>query len=123
MSLAERNHQGYPSEGVTHKNFHTTSSMRAIHMAYEHKPNEGSLFYKGEERKTDRDPSWKGDGIIDLAELGLGTGRAEVWLSIWVNDIKPKGKWLKISISAKTPREEKVEESKPETSFEDDIPF
>ena len=89
---------------------------------YEHKPNEGSLFYNDKENKTERDPSWKGDGVIDLAELGLGTGRADVWLSIWVNEGK-KGKWLKLSVSPKESREEKVEESKPETSFEDDIPF
>ena len=49
---------------------------------YEHKPNRGSLFYNDKVNKTDKDPSWKGDGLIDLAELGLGTGRAEVWLSI-----------------------------------------
>ena len=90
---------------------------------YEHKPNEGSLFHNDKRDQADdpsKAPSWKGDGVIDLAELGLGTGRAEVWLSIWVNEGK-KGKWLKLSVSQKEPRE--VEVSEPETSFEDDIPF
>ncbi len=90
---------------------------------YEHKPNEGSLFHNDKRDQADdpsKAPSWKGDGVIDLAELGLGTGRAEVWLSIWVNKGK-KGKWLKLSISQKEPRE--VEVSEPEASFEDDIPF
>ena len=88
---------------------------------YEHKPNRGSLFYNDKVNKTDKDPSWKGDGLIDLAELGLGTGRAEVWLSIWVNE-GPKGKRLSLSISQKEPREV-AEVSEPEASFEDDIPF
>ena len=43
----------------------------AYEKKYEHKPNEGSLFYNDKENKTERDPSWKGDGVIDLAELGL----------------------------------------------------
>lgn len=88
---------------------------------YEHKPNRGSLFYNEKENKTETDPSWKGDGLIDLAELGLGTGRAEVWLSIWVNQ-GPKGKRLALSISPKEPREV-AESSQSNDEFEDDIPF
>ena len=88
---------------------------------YEHKPNRGSLFYNDKENKTEKDPSWRGDGLIDLAELGLGTGRAEVWLSIWVYQ-GPKGKRLSLSISPKEPREV-AESSQSNDDFEDDIPF
>ena len=100
----------------------------AYEKKYEHKPNRGSLFYndkKDQASDPSKAPSWRGDGLLDLGELGLGTGRAEVWLSIWVNEIAgqkgPKNKRLSLSISQKEPRE--VEVSQPEASFEDDIPF
>ena len=76
-------------------------------MAYQHKPNRGSLSFnekKDQAPDPSKAPSYKGDGMIDLAGLGLGSGCVDVWLSIW------QGKWpdgrekLTLSIQPKEPR-------------------
>lgn len=88
-------------------------------MAYEHKPNRGSLL-KNMSKQKDTDPSWRGDGLIDLAGLGLGTGQAQVWLSIWVDQTKAGDKRLSLSIAPKQPKES---DGPQQGGFDDDIPF
>jgi len=86
-----------------------------------HKPNTGSLL-KNDRKSKDTDPSWRGDGLIDLHELGVGDGQVEVWLSIWVNETKTGGKRLKLSINPKKPLQQQAEPVA--TSEEDDdIPW
>ena len=59
--------------------------------------------------------------MIDLSELGLGTGQAEVWVSLWKGETQAGAVRLSGSIRAKTPKE--FTEDKKDDSFEDDIPF
>lgn len=89
-------------------------------MAYEHQPNRFSLL-KNQKRRGDNDPVYTGDGLIDLSELGLGTGRAEVWVSLWKGETQGGAVRLSGSIRAKTPKE--FTEDKKDDSFDDDIPF
>lgn len=89
-------------------------------MAYEHKPNRFSLL-KNQKRRGDNDPVYTGDGLIDLSELGLGTGQAEVWVSLWKGETQAGAVRLSGSIRAKTPKE--FTEDKKDDSFDDDIPF
>jgi|3_EtaG_2_1085321.scaffolds.fasta_scaffold104395_2 hypothetical protein len=90
-------------------------------MAYEHKPNRFSLL-KNQKRRGDTDPSYTGDGLIDLSELGLGAGQAEVWVSIWRGETQAGAIRLSGSIRAKTPKEFTEQPAKDE-DFDDDIPF
>lgn len=87
-------------------------------MAYEHKPNRFSLL-QNKKKRGDNDPSYTGDGLVDLADLGLGSGRAEVWVSLWRGETQAGDIRLSGSIRAKTPKEF-TEEKK---DFDDDIPF
>jgi hypothetical protein len=89
-------------------------------MAYEHKPNRFSLL-KNQKRRGDNDPVYTGDGLIDLSELGLGAGQAEVWVSLWKGETQAGAVRLSGSIRAKTPKE--FTEDKKDDSFDDDIPF
>jgi len=90
-------------------------------MAYEHKPNRFSLL-KNQRRRGDNDPVYTGDGLIDLAELGLGTGQAEVWVSLWKGETQAGAVRLSGSIRAKTPKEFE-EDPTQQGGFDDDIPF
>jgi hypothetical protein len=89
-------------------------------MAYEHKPNRFSLL-KNQKRRGDNDPVYTGDGLIDLSELGLGAGQAEVWVSLWKGETQAGAVRLSGSIRAKTPKE--FTEDKKDDDFDDDIPF
>jgi hypothetical protein len=77
-------------------------------MAYQHKPNRGSLSYNSkmdEAPDPSKAPSYKGDGMIDLDELGVGTGRVDVWLSIWLGEWPDGQEKLSLSIRPKEPME------------------
>lgn len=90
---------------------------------YEHDPNRGSLF-KNEKKETDKHPSWKGDALLDLGKLGIGSGQSEVDLSIWVNKTKKGDKYLKINIDPPYQAEtENKPEGKKDDEDDDDIPF
>ena len=95
-------------------------------MAYQHKPNRGSLSYndkKDQAPDPSKAPSWKGDGMIDLAELGLGAGRADVWLSIWVGEWPDGSKKLSLSIRPKEPMEDAPASAPTQKPEGDDIPW
>ena len=77
---------------------------------------------QNKKRRGDNDPSYTGDGLIDLAELGLGTGQAEVWVSLGKGETQAGDIRLSGSIRGKTPREFN-EEPKQKKDFDDDIPF
>lgn len=87
-------------------------------MAYEQKPNTGSLF-KNDRKESDSHPDYKGSALID----GLG----ECWLDAWVNTAKDGGKYMSLKIKPKDERREiAAPANHPGTSLadlDDDIPF
>ena len=89
-------------------------------MPYEHKPNRFSLL-KNKNRRGDNDPVYTGDGLVDLSELGLGSGQAEVWVSLWKGETQAGDIRLSGSIRAKTPKE--FADKPKGKEFNDDIPF
>jgi hypothetical protein len=93
-------------------------------MAYEHKPNRFSLLKNGR-RRGDTDPVYTGDGLIDLSELGLGSGKAEVWVSLWKGETASGEVRLSGSIRAKTPKEFTPSDNSNtnDSELNDDIPF
>jgi uncharacterized protein (DUF736 family) len=61
-------------------------------MAYEQKPNTGSLF-KNDRKETDSHPDYKGSALID----GLG----ECWLDAWINTAKDGSKYMSLKLKPK----------------------
>ena len=91
-------------------------------MAYQHKPNEMSLF-KNKHKTDSSHPSMTGSGKISASELGIGDGEIEVEVVAWTNTLKDSGeKWLKVKV--------KIKEERASTSFsaggaddDEDLPF
>ena len=61
-------------------------------MAYEMRPNTGSLF-KNDKKETDSHPDYKGSALID----GLG----ECWLDAWINTAKDGSKYMSLKMKPK----------------------
>jgi uncharacterized protein (DUF736 family) len=88
-------------------------------MAYEVKPNTGSLF-KNDKKETDTHPDYKGSGLVD----GLG----EVWLDAWINVAKDGSKYMSLKFKPKEARpapQSTYEGYAPAAAFDDSdgIPF
>ena len=66
-------------------------------MAYEVKPNTGSLF-KNDNKATDSHPDYKGSGLIE----GVG----DVWLDAWINTAKDGTKYMSLKFKPKEARQE-----------------
>lgn len=84
-------------------------------MAYQHKPNSGSLF-RNDRREKDTHPHARGDAVIDGVEY---------WISAWTNE-KNGNKYQSLKFSRKDENRQPRSESIPQTDdgFEDsDIPF
>ena len=83
-------------------------------MAYELKPNTGSLF-KAKERATDRHPEYTGSINID--------GR-EYWLAGWVKEDKNGNKYFSLSLKPKEAKPAEKPAEKPRGPFKPgSIPF
>ena len=65
-------------------------------MAYEQKPNTGSLF-KNDRKEQDSHPDYKGTALID----GLG----ECWLDAWLNTSANGTKYMSLKIKPKEARQ------------------
>lgn len=90
-------------------------------MAFEHKPNEGSLF-RNERKETDNHPDHNGSCKVTCPHCGATT---EFWLAAWVNQMKTKaGKYFNLRFNPKNdqPVSKPASQPKPE-DFDDDIPF
>ena len=61
-------------------------------MAYEQKPNTGSLF-KNDRKESDNHPDYKGSALID----GLG----ECWLDAWINTTSDGRKYMSLKLKPK----------------------
>lgn len=81
-------------------------------MAFEHKPNSGSLF-KNDKRENENHPHAKGSALIDGVEY---------WVSAWTNDGK-SGKYQSLKFSRKDENRAPNPASAPVQDFNDEIPF
>lgn len=83
-------------------------------MAYETKPNTGSLF-KSDKKESDSHPDYKGSGIIDGVDY---------WLDSWINTSNAGVKYMSLKFkpkdAAQSPRA-----SAPvhDVDLDDDVPF
>jgi hypothetical protein len=82
-------------------------------MAYEVRPNTGSLF-KNDKKEADTHPDYKGSGLIE----GVG----EVWLDAWINTANNGTKYMSLKFK---PKEARGGSPNPPASnpqaFEDDL--
>lgn len=63
-------------------------------MAYETKPNTGSLF-RNDKRETEQQPMYKGAALV---------GGVEYWVSAWINEAKSTGqKYMSMKYERKEP--------------------
>lgn len=95
-------------------------------MAYEMKPNTGSLF-KNDRKETDTHPDYKGTALVD----GLG----ECWLDAWINTAKDGSKYMSLKLKPKNAdqqgsaaRQEPTRQHQPASQFDrdddlDSVPF
>lgn len=82
-------------------------------MAFEQKPNTGSLF-KAKDRATDRHPEYSGSFNID--------GR-EYWLAAWVKESAQGTKYFSLAVKPKDAKPEAKPAAKSIHGMESDIPF
>lgn len=78
-------------------------------MAYETKPNSGSLF-KNDRKEKETHPDYKGQAIV---------GGAEMWVSAWIKEGK-SGKFMSLSF---TPKEDEKPTARQSKDIDSDIPF
>lgn len=94
-------------------------------MAYEQKPNTGSLF-KNDRKETESHPDYKGSALID----GLG----DCWLDAWINTAKDGSKYMSLKLKPKeVMTKQKVQDRRLDGStieqhpapadLDDDVPF
>lgn len=86
-------------------------------MAYEQKPNTGSLF-KNDRKETDNHPDYKGSALID----GLG----ECWLDAWINTAKDGSKYMSLKIKPKNGNglhDNMTRTAQQPADLDDDVPF
>lgn len=84
-------------------------------MAYEPKPNTGSLF-RNDKAESDTHPSHKGTALIDGVDY---------WIDAWVNETSEGKKYFKIKFKPKEEKPKQAAAPKPATQADpdDDIPF
>jgi hypothetical protein len=62
-------------------------------MAYEMKPNTGSLF-KNDRKETDTHPDYKGSALLEWR-------LSECWLDAWINTAKDGSKYMSLKLKPK----------------------
>lgn len=83
-------------------------------MAYEQKPNSGSLFVN-DKKEADNHPDFRGSALID--------GR-EVWVSGWRKKTKDGKHWLSLAFKPKDERASVRDDAgQGPVDLDDDIPF
>lgn len=87
-------------------------------MAYEQRPNTGSLF-RNDKKETDSHPDYKGSALIE----GLG----ECWLDAWINTAKDGSKYMSVKFKPKEARNDAPRQAAPASAYDDDdgsdVPF
>lgn len=70
-------------------------------MAYEKRPNSGSVFYN-KRRRDDNDAAYTGDALIDGKEF---------WMNCWPKKDKNGDTWMSFSFREKKPRQQQEQPS------------
>ncbi len=82
-------------------------------MAFEHKPNSGSLF-KNDKREKETHAHARGDALIDGVEY---------WISAWTNTKKDGEKYQGLKFSRKDENKAPNPANNRSDDFDDDIPY
>ena len=84
-------------------------------MAYEVRPNTGSLF-KNDRKESDSHPDYKGSGIIEGVDY---------WLDSWINTSGAGVKYMSLKFKPKDAQQGSPRTSAPahEIDLDDDVPF
>jgi hypothetical protein len=85
-------------------------------MAFEHKPDRGSIF-RNDYKTKDSQPTHKGDAKIVCPKC---KEEFEAWLSAWVNETKDGAKYFSVAFD---PKQEKPAAPPAQQDLDDDIPF
>lgn len=70
-------------------------------MAYEKRPNSGSVF-RNQRRRNDNDAAYTGDALIDGKEF---------WINCWPKKDKNGDTWMSFSFREKQPRQQQEQPS------------
>jgi hypothetical protein len=66
-------------------------------MAYEQKPNTGSVF-NNDRKETDNHPDRQGSALIECPHCNA---KFAMWLNGWIKESTTKGKWLSLAFKPK----------------------
>jgi len=92
-------------------------------MAYELRPNQGSLF-STKVKKTPKSPDYFGELLIDISTLEIENGVAKVKLGGWKKKSEASGNtFLSIQIDTWKPDNAQQPKPVPNGDMDDDIPF
>jgi uncharacterized protein (DUF736 family) len=94
-------------------------------MAYEPKPNTGSLF-ANKEKKSPKSPDYQGDILIDLATLEASKGVVKVRIAGWKKQSASGMTYLSLAVDTfkpKTAQEQPRQRAASVADEQDDIPF
>jgi len=93
-------------------------------MAYEPKPNTGSLF-ANKEKKSPQSPDYQGDILVDVSTLEVVNGVAKVKLAGWKKTSAKGLVYLSLSVDTFKPKaaEQPRQRAASVADEQDDIPF
>ena len=92
-------------------------------MAYEPKPNTGSLF-ANKEKKSPQSPDYQGDILVDVSTLEVINGVAKVKLAGWKKTSAKGLVYLSLSVDTFKPKAAQEQPRQRSVADEqDDIPF
>ena len=82
-------------------------------MAYEVKPNTGSLF-RNDKKEADTHPDYKGSGLINGVDH---------WLDAWINTSTAGVKYMSLKFKPKEAQSERRSAPAHDVDLDDDVPF
>ncbi len=93
-------------------------------MAYEQKPNSGSVF-NNDRKESDNHPDRSGSALITCPHCNASFG---MWVSGWIKSSDSKGKWLSLAFKPKEAapartRSQPARGGSKAADMNDDIPF
>ena len=93
-------------------------------MAYEPKPNTGSLF-ANKEKKSPQSPDYQGDILVDVSSLEVVNGVAKVKIAGWKKTSAKGLVYLSLAVDTFKPKaaEQPRQRAVSVADMEDDLPF